>query len=390
MTATCATAPVRRRLVYYLSGFDPRGARFYHQLYQSEAALQQVVDGCRYEVSGRTHDGPHATTWTVQAEAGEQRLETRYTFLGWDDIVRAHWPGRSAAIGAMPGFYWRYMVAGCLGQTFRCSPRFFWSLMAPIVFTAIALLLAATASLATAWLASHAGAGGWIALMLGLAVAAGTVALAVAVADRVRLPWVVRICLFTLQWGRTGPQPFEQRWAAFADKIQRDLAAYPADEVLVVGHSVGAAVAVAVVERWLTLNGGQPPRPGLVKLLTLGQLVPMLGLIPQAGWFRRQLAAVGEAEVPWLDYTAPSDPLSFALVDAFAACGLASPARASYRVRSARLDRMFPPAAFAPLKRDAFRIHFQYLMSTRLPVPNSYFRLTAGSDPLETQIRHAA
>jgi hypothetical protein len=82
--------------------------------------------------------------------------------------------------------------------------------------------------------------------------------------------------------------------------------------------------------------------------------------------------------MPWVDYTAPADPLCYALVNAFSACGLPAPLRKDFRVKSARFDRMFEPAAYAAARRNFFLIHFQYLMATRYPVDNDYFSLTAG------------
>jgi len=43
---------------------------------------------------------------------------------------------------------------------------------------------------------------------------------------------------------------------------------------------------------------------------------------------------------------------------------------------------MFKPENYAKVRRDYFRIHFQYLMSTWQPVENDYFLLTAGPRPL--------
>jgi hypothetical protein len=70
------------------------------------------------------------------------------------------------------------------------------------------------------------------------------------------------------------------------------------------------------------------------------------------------------------------------LVNPLLACGLPESKAANYRAKSARFDRMFAPERYAELRRDFFRIHFQYLMATDRPVDNDYFRLTAGPLPL--------
>jgi hypothetical protein len=150
-----------------------------------------------------------------------------------------------------------------------------------------------------------------------------------------------------------------------------------ADEVLIVGHCGGTMAAVCVADRFLaTLPApGGPP----VKLVTLGSVIPLLGVVREAHWFRAQLARVGNSAMPWKAFSAPADPLCYPLVDPFAVCGLPAPAGSGgFQIKSSRFDQMFDPATYALTRRNAFRIHFQYLMATQLPVDNDYFTLTAG------------
>ncbi len=379
--------PIRRRQVYYLSGFDPRGARFYHQLYRTEAALQQTVNACRYEVGRRAKSGEFVTTWTIDTHCGERHAETRFAFLGWDDLVRAHWPTSALrVIGAMPAFYRHYAAAGGFAKTLQCAPRTFWTLMLPVLYALVTLLLAGLAAAGSAWLASRWTHVAWAGLVVGLFAAAIALKLCLVGAERLRLFWLMRIFMFVLMWGRTRPAALDQRWTRFAAQIQADLAQHPADEVLIVGHSVGAMAAVAVAAQWLRLqaesatSGIAAPAPPPMTLLTLGSVIPFLGFVPEAGWFRAQVAALGDSNIAWLDHTAPHDPLCYPLVDAFAACGLPRLEGSAYRIKSARFDKMFPAADYAKLRQDAFRVHFQYLMATRLPVPNDFFHLTAGTE----------
>jgi hypothetical protein len=376
---------IRRRLVFYVSGFDPRGPRFYHQLYKTEAARQQAVSGYVYQVSARQADGDLASYWTIQAHSERHGdTETRYTFLRWDDIVREHWPhSRWAVIRAMGGFYRTYATYGAFAATRKAVPRTFWTMMSPAIYGFLVLVLAAGAGTLLHWLLGSFGVPRVITAAAAVAVAAVAVKAGVTVADNMRFFWLMRILLFMRQWASAEQDPFSARWSAFAARIAADIERYPADEVVVVGHSVGVPAAIAVVDMLVAMrvHSGKGPLPAL-KLLTLGQVAPLLGLIPQAGWFRAHMLRVGASDVPWLDYTAPGDPLSFVLADPFKLCGLATPTRAGYRMKSSRFDKMFAPAAFAPIRKDAFRIHFQYLMATDLPVDNDYFSLTAGARPM--------
>jgi hypothetical protein len=389
-------AHVRHRRVYYLSGFDPRGARHYHQLYKSEAALQEPVNGRHYAVSGRSKTLDHCTSWTVSSwpqdkptQPAAEPAKTTYVFMGWDDIVRDHWlPASWQVLLALPAFFWHFTAGGGLGKTRRCAPRAFWSILSPLIYALLAALAALLAAGLAAKLVTLASPSTLAAAVAALLAAFLVLAAAQKGANRLRLYWLARINLFYLLWGRTRPAAFEQRWAGFAARIHADnlnasrVTADRADEVLIIGHSVGALAAVAVAERYLALQDTAEGDAPIVKLVTLGSIVPLLGFVPEADWFRSQVARVGASGMTWVDYTAPSDPLCCALVDPFAACGLPPPAGKGYLLKSARFDKMFSPAAYKPLQRDAFRIHFQYVMATGLPVANDFFSLTAGPEPL--------
>jgi hypothetical protein len=382
--------PIARRRVYYISGVDPRGPRFYHQMWQAEARQQRLADDRLYEVGAAADDGLLATRWTVRARADGQDTESEHVFLRWDDLMRDLWPAsRLGVVARMPGMYWLYLRCGMLARTWSFARPFFWAYFAmPLLYVLLSLLIVGGTGWAAATLVAALGGSAWTRLAIGsVAVLAVLWALAEN-GDRTRLSWLASAHVFMVRWARDGPEPFAQRWRDFAGRIQadlqRDTAQSAPDEVLIVGHCGGAPAAVAVAQCWLALQpGGDLPAGSPVKLLTLGQAIPLIGMVPQAGWFREQLRQVGASRLPWLDYTAPADPLCYRLTDPFAICGLASPQRPGFRVKSARFDRMFPPAEYAALRRDIFNVHFQYLKSTRLPVANDYFRLTCGALPLD-------
>ena len=53
------TPPVRRRTVFYVAGFDPKGPAFYHDIYRREAPLQAAINGMQITVGERARRGKH-------------------------------------------------------------------------------------------------------------------------------------------------------------------------------------------------------------------------------------------------------------------------------------------------------------------------------------------
>ena len=246
-------------------------------------------------------------------------------------------------------------------------------------------MLALLAAVAAGGLAERAGASGALSMSAAAGGFIATMALTLFACERQRVFWLMRAWTFMIDWARR-PEQTHQRWTRFARQIDAELADEPADEVLIVGHSAGAMAAISLAERWLARADEAGPRPAHVKLMTVGNATPLLGVIPEAGWFRAQIAAVGASSMIWMEYTAPADPLCYALVDPFLACGLPPVTRRGYRIKSARFDKMFDPATYRRIRRDFFQIHFQYLVATDRPVDNDYFTLTAGPRPLPIDV----
>ena len=84
---------IRRRHVFFLSGFDPKGASYYHGLYARQAPLQGAITGVRYQVGARRRQPDGSSSWDITSETARgEHTRTTFEYVRWDDIVRAHWP----------------------------------------------------------------------------------------------------------------------------------------------------------------------------------------------------------------------------------------------------------------------------------------------------------
>ena len=182
---------------------------------------------------------------------------------------------------------------------------------------------------------------------------------------------------YSAQAGGANPADLEARMVVFGQAIRQALQGAP-DEVLVVGHSSGAHLAVSVLADLIRagLPAGHPP----LALLTLGQVVPMVSFLPHATRLRgdlRHLAACGD--VTWVDVTAPGDGCAFALCDPVAVTGVAPPGKRWPLVVSAAFTQTLSPARWRALRWRFFRLHFQYLCAFDRPGDYDYFQITAGA-----------
>ncbi|MEO5671128.1 MAG: hypothetical protein ABIR26_10595, partial [Ramlibacter sp.] len=79
-------SPVRRRCVFYVSGFDPKGAGHYHALYKDQAALQAQAGGLVLDVGPRQRLAGGNPFWEVRAVEEGVEVQTHYEFMRWDDV----------------------------------------------------------------------------------------------------------------------------------------------------------------------------------------------------------------------------------------------------------------------------------------------------------------
>ncbi|WP_455287333.1 hypothetical protein [Cupriavidus necator] len=103
--------------MYYVSGFDPRGAGFYHRLYREESAKQSVHLGTTVEVGARSRLDKHVSAWNVSSQWHGNEVSTEYQFLHWDDLVRRHWePNLLKLLLSSLATYAGYVGCGAFGR----------------------------------------------------------------------------------------------------------------------------------------------------------------------------------------------------------------------------------------------------------------------------------
>jgi hypothetical protein len=372
---------VRRRIVLYVPGYDPSPPRSYRERYRREAARQAALSG--HEIALSPREGEGAYGWDVTARIEGAEVAARIEVLHWADIVRVSMAqGIAATYGQLARTAWIYLSSGALLRLMRLRKG-------PVIaalFPVAVLLLQLLAALALAVAVTAAAA----ALPPRWSVAPGV--LAGLGAGLLLLRWfrrrdhllawyLMHDYAFSARHRGAYPPEQEARMALFADRIAAALHT-EADEVLVVGHSSGAYIAVSLLAD--LLRGGRVPGdvPAL-GLLTLGQVIPMVSFLPRAGRLRADLALVSESDrLTWVDVSAPGDGCAFALCDPVAVSGVAGPGKRWPLVLSAAFTRTLSPEARAALRWRFFERHFQYLNAfDRLegkPGEYDYFAVTAG------------
>lgn len=177
---------------------------------------------------------------------------------------------------------------------------------------------------------------------------------------------------FSARWRGANPPALEDRMTAFAatiaDAMNRDV-----DEVLIVGHSSGAHLAISVLADFF--RDGRVPKGGpSLGFLSLGQVVPMMSFLPKAYRLHADLGYLSvQDRITWIDVTAPGDGCAFALCDPVAVSGVAAYNKKWPLVISAPFTQSLQPETWKALRWRFFRLHFQYLCAFDRPKDYNYF-----------------
>ncbi len=373
--AAGVATPVRHRAVFFVPGYDPLSPRRYRELYRAEGQRQADISGYRLHVTGLAAKGGRYR-WRTEALVAGQRTDTVIELLVWNDIVRDSMQVSIAGTyRLMLATLWFYLRSGALWRLVRLRPQPMIVALYPVFMLLLQLAMAVLAG----WLAWRMLAP--LATPLGSAAGIALFALVLIQARR----WDGWLYAYYLMHDYAFTASERGRMPAALDARLDDLAARIAaeafegqDEVLVVGHSSGAHLAVALVARLRRL--GLPP--GLrLGLLTLGGVIPMVSFLPAARQLRADLNALAQAgDITWIDISAPGDGACFALADPVAVTGVAPPeaARTGPLVISAAFSESLSHEAHHRTRWRFFRRHIQYLCAFENPLWYDYFLITAG------------
>lgn len=369
---------VTRRRVFYIPGYDPIHPRRYRELYRKEGAAQAGISGYDLTLTPAAKGAHYG--WHVDAVIDGAQTRADVAVLVWSDIVR----GSMAA--SIPATYlqllrtaWTYIASGALRRLMRLRKGPVIAALYPVGML-LGQLLLALLLWSLIWRLGGAvwpGPGAWIGAALGGAAFVAALRWFKAKDGKIFAYYLMHDYAYSAAARGANPPALEARMAAFADTIAEALRE-DVDEVLVVGHSSGAHLAVSILSD--LIRAGRVPGDGpALGFLSLGQVVPMVSFLPEAHRLRADLRYLSmRTELAWVDVTAPGDGCAFALCDPVAVSGVAPEGKRWPLVFSAAFTQTLSPERWKALRWRFFRLHFQYLCAFDRPKDYDYFQITAG------------
>lgn len=379
------TDRISRRAVFFIGGYDPKTAEAFFGRLGREVTRFDKIWGVSTAISGvePTSDGEAAKA-TIQTEADNWATETDFTFFVLDRIVLGDFSR------PLPLRLWKYIVmfgdyvaTGTLFRLFAASWRFGLYMLYPFFML---LVFAAAGSLVGRWLARAGFAGA-----LPLGVAAGIIVffgLLASLGKRWSVTHLMDLWSFSRDYLR-GRRPDADAQLRRAGKlIAERVGQVDYDEVLLVGHSTGGALILDIAANAFEADPALARRKARVCVVTLGSTALKIGLHPAAGDFRRKVQTlVGDGRVDWVEIQCLTDVINFYKTDPAALMGLQprKTGEAFPLVRQVRMRDMLEKATYKRIKRNFFRVHYQYIFGNTKRYFYDFFMICCGPLPLRVR-----
>ncbi len=382
---------ITRRHIFYVAGNDPRGVDSYYKLFQRELLRFNKISSVETTVSDLhvEADKPNAH-WSVTAQNEQWRVTTTYDFLRWDDLIAANMkrPMWRRYLHAFACFF-KNLANGTIARIFRAS----WQYGLVYIYPTVGLLLTLVVPLTLGWGAARlasdlAGATAWWPVIAGCIAAAVSFPIALRIANKGFVTQLTEARLWFDDWAYRRRPDYIERTDTFARQIIAKTRAGNVDEVLVIGHSGGGAVALLIVARALEIDPTFALAVPHAALATLGSLLPIAALHRHADQTREAIRRVAsEPSVTWVDIQARQDPMNFYRFDPIRDVGLNVDQQCNPMIwRFSMKDVVFPDQ-YRRLRWNFFRMHFQFIMANDRQARYDYFSMVCGPTSLAARAK---
>lgn len=370
---------IRKRLVFHIGGYDPsmvpetayrrfgRELRRFEKTWNAEASVSPLAVEA------------NQATWDITATGPNWRVETRCCLVRWDDVIGtvAHQPWWRRILFSQLAWF-DFTLGGALYGYIRTNWRYAVFFLFPyLVFDAFAII---------AWLIGDfvAGASGsdWIGVAAGLLIFAGFL--------RWPCRWFGVVTLlddwtFSSAYVHGGYPALDRKLDAIAKEIDAAARNSQVDEIVVVGHSLGAVIGVDLLARVLSINpsiGENTPR---LAFLSVGSSILKIGLHRGAKRLHAALQRVADAPgIFWTEYQALTDVMNFYKCNPVSEIGLkTAPDRPVLRI--VKISSMLAPDSYERIRRRFYRVHNQFVSGNERRTVYDYFMLVCG--PLSARLQ---
>ncbi|EAH5177758.1 DUF829 domain-containing protein [Campylobacter lari] len=371
----------QKRDVFYIAGYDPRGYRHYYAMFKKNLAEQNTLLNYDYALS-KAQANTYAF-WQIQTPY----TNTTYIFLGWNDIVKKNWSeGIKDALSDCYSFFRIYTITGLFLKFGKESPHQLITGYYPFFYVLLSLIFTLVCAFGSLfYLQNFHIILGILAFVLSLVFLPKML---YKLGKKLAVFWIARICSFCANWEKNSQGELELRMDDFARVIFEKLKENINDknyELILSAHSVGTVLCINVLAKVLRKCEDENISFENLKVLTLGECIPLVSYQKRSFEFRKDLEYLGSKNLIWYDFTSIIDGACFAQVDFIRTSGVKT--QFSPKYLSAKFHTLYKNKDYKKIKKDKYKAHFLYLFATQIQGVYNFFEFIIGKNKLEEKIK---
>ncbi|MCV3471384.1 DUF829 domain-containing protein [Campylobacter sp. CNRCH_2015_0338h] len=371
----------QKRDVFYIAGYDPRGYRHYYAMFKKNLVEQNALLNYDYTLS-KAQANAYAF-WQIQTP----HTSTTYTFLSWNDIVKKNWSeGIKDALSDCYSFFRIYTITGLFLKFGKESPHQLITGYYPFFYVLLSLIFTLFCAFGSLLYLQN------FHIVLGILVFILSLVFLPKIfyklGKKLAVFWIARICSFCANWEKNSQGELELRMNDFARIIFEKLKENVNDknyELILSAHSVGTVLCINVLAKVLRKCEKENISFENLKVLTLGECIPLVSYQKRSFEFRKDLEYLGGKNLIWYDFTSIIDGACFAQVDFIRTSGVK--AQFSPKYLSAKFHTLYKSKDYKKIKKDKYKAHFLYLFATQIQGVYNFFEFIIGKNKLEEKIK---
>jgi hypothetical protein len=360
---------VEKRRVIHVGGYDPMPPEVLHRRFCREIKRFEKTWNVTAEVGPLTTTDDEAI-WHVTVTGSGWQVASEHRALRWDDVInadrdRSNWTRLPLGILSFVDFVWH----GALWHYLRTAWRYAGFFLYPFVLIA---LLAGLAYGAAKLLTALAG----FPAFWPLATVPAFIALVALLGKRLQLDHLLDDWIFSMRLLRRQDAVLGPRLTRLAARLAEEPADAPETETLIVGHSLGAVIAVDLLDMVIA----ERPQGARLGFASIGASILKIGFHAKAKRLKDGLARITNSpRLFWVDYQALNDVMNFYKSKPLKLLGIEGREAVT---QIARIRRMLEPAIYNKISLDFFRLHCQFISGNDRRAGYDYFMMICGPFPL--------
>ena len=364
---------IAKRLVFHIGGYDPvtpnetAFARFSRELRRFERtwSVQCSVS------SSKSSASDDEAKWNIITNGPNWQVQTEFHLVRWDDVISSFgreplWRRLSKGMGA----FFSFVSMGALTGYFRTNWRYGFFFLYPFFVL--------WAFISGACLAGALSAGASGSIVIGAGVTFGTIALFfLGPWQWLHLAPLFDDWIFSHGYIHSENPLLRQRLDNISKVVVEAARLSSANEILIIGHSLGAVLAIDLLHRALKNGGLVDESNSRISFISIGSSVLKIGLHRGADQFRQAAQRVAHSPgIFWADYQARVDVMNFYDTDPMREMDLETMGKPV--VKLVEISQMLDRIIYRRIRLRFFRLHCQFISGNDRRAAYDYFMLVCG------------